>query len=92
MNQTRKYMGDPARGYARHEVRDPRVDAYLETAPDWQREIMQRVRKLLHEADPEMDETIKRTIQPYFVLQGNVACPAATRYMSGALAPLVRQP
>lgn len=53
--------------------RDPRVDAYLDAAPDWQREIMARVRDLLHEADPEIEETIKRTVQPYFVLQGNVA-------------------
>jgi hypothetical protein len=34
---------------------------------------MQRVRDLLHEADPELEETIKRTVQPYFVLQGNIA-------------------
>jgi hypothetical protein len=54
-------------------MRDPRVDAYLDAAPDWQREIMQRVRDLLHEADPAIEETIKRTVQPYFVLQGNVA-------------------
>ena len=27
----------------------------------------------LHEADAELEETIKRTVQPYFVLQGNVA-------------------
>jgi hypothetical protein len=53
--------------------KDPRVDAYLDAAPDWQREIMERVRDLLHEADPELTETIKRTVQPYFVLQGNVA-------------------
>ena len=53
--------------------KDPLVDAYLDAAPDWQREIMQRVRDLLHEADPELEETIKRTVQPYFVLDGNVA-------------------
>jgi hypothetical protein len=54
-------------------AKDPRVDAYLDAAPDWQRAIMQRVRDLLHEADPELEETIKRTVQPYFVLRGNVA-------------------
>ena len=52
---------------------EPRVDDYIDSAPDWQREIMQRVRELLHEADPEVEETIKRTVQPYFVLDGNVA-------------------
>jgi len=54
-------------------MRDPRVDAYLEAAPPWQGEIMARVRDLLHDADPAIEETIKRTIQPYFVLEGNVA-------------------
>lgn len=54
-------------------MRDKRVDAYLDGAPEWQREIMAKVRDLLHAADPEIEETIKRTVQPYFVLQGNVA-------------------
>ena len=54
-------------------VRNPRVDAYLEAAPDWQRDVMERVRDLLHQADPEIEETIKRSVQPYFVLHGNVA-------------------
>jgi hypothetical protein len=60
-------------------ARDDRVDAYLERLPDWQRETLQRVRDLLHEADPEMTETIKRTVQPYFVLDGNVAAFLAAR-------------
>ncbi|WP_151081669.1 DUF1801 domain-containing protein [Nocardioides cynanchi] len=58
---------------------DPRVDDYLERLPEWQRETLQRVRDLLHEADPEMTETIKRTVQPYFVLEGNVAAFLAAR-------------
>jgi hypothetical protein len=53
-------------------VNDPRVDAYLDGLPAWQREIFGRVRDLVHEADPEVEETIKRTVQPYFVLDGNV--------------------
>jgi len=53
-------------------VKDPRVDAYLDDLPAWQREIFSRVRDLVHEADPEVEETIKRTVQPYFVLKGNV--------------------
>ena len=60
-------------------AKDPRVDAYLVAAPDWQREVMQRVRYLLHEADPELEETIKRTVQPYFVLQGNVIALLAAK-------------
>lgn len=53
-------------------VKEPRVDAYLDGLPAWQREIFSRVRDLVHEADPEVEETIKRTVQPYFVLDGNV--------------------
>jgi len=58
---------------------DPRVDDYLERLPDWQRETLQQVRDVLHRADPEMAETIKRSVQPYFVLDGNVAAFLAAR-------------
>ncbi len=60
-------------------VKDPRVDAYLDDLPTWQREICQRVRDLVHEADPEVSETIKRTVQPYFVLDGNICALLAAR-------------
>jgi hypothetical protein len=59
--------------------RDPRVDAYLDALPDWQRETLGRVREALHRTDPEMTETVKRTVQPYFVLDGNVAAFLAAR-------------
>jgi hypothetical protein len=58
---------------------DPRVDDYINALPDWQAAILMDVRRLLHEADPEMGETIKRTVQPYFVLHGNVAAFLAAR-------------
>jgi hypothetical protein len=60
-------------------VKDPRVDAYLDSLPAWQREIFSRVRDLVHEADPAVEETIKRTVQPYFVLDGNVIAFLAAR-------------
>lgn len=53
-------------------VKDPRVDTYLDGLPAWQREIFSQVRDLVHAADPKVEETIKRTVQPYFVLDGNV--------------------
>jgi hypothetical protein len=59
--------------------RDPRVDAYLEPLPTWQREVCSRLRGLIHAVDPEIEETIKRTVQPYFVLQGNVCALLAAR-------------
>jgi hypothetical protein len=34
---------------------------------------------LVHEADPEVTETIKRTKLPYFVLQGNVCALLAAK-------------
>jgi hypothetical protein len=67
--------------------RDPRVDAYLDPL------ICQDVRDIVHEADPEVVETIKRTVQPYFVLDGNVAALLAAKdhitvfLYDGGLAP-----
>ena len=58
---------------------DPRVDAYIASLPDWQQGICQQVRDLVHAADPDVVETIKRTRQPYFVLQGNVCALLAAR-------------
>jgi hypothetical protein len=60
-------------------VADPRVDAYIEGLPEWQREICRQVRELVHAADPGVEETIKRTVQPYFVLQGNICALLATK-------------
>lgn len=58
---------------------DPSVDAYIDALPDWQQEICHRVRELVHAADPEVEETIKRTVQPYFVLDGNICALLATK-------------
>ena len=51
---------------------DPGVDAYIEALPDWQQGICRQVRELIHAADRDVTETIKRTNRPYFVLQGNI--------------------
>jgi hypothetical protein len=58
---------------------DPRVDAYIDALPEWQQAICHEVRALVHAVDPELAETIKRTVQPYFVLQGNVCALLATK-------------
>ena len=60
-------------------ARDPRVDDYLAPLPEWQREVFERVRAVLHRTDPELTETIKRTVQPYFVCEGTVAAFLAAR-------------
>ena len=58
---------------------DPRVDAYIDSLPGWQQEICRQVRSLVHAADPEVTETVKRKIQPYFVLQGNICALLASK-------------
>ena len=59
--------------------KDPRVDAYIDPLPAWQRQICHAVRDLVHAADPAVEETIKRTVQPYFVLEGNICALLAAK-------------
>jgi hypothetical protein len=58
---------------------DPRVGQYIDALPDWQQAICHQVRELVHATDPEVAETIKRRVQPYFVLQGNICALLATK-------------
>ena len=58
---------------------DPRVDAYINTLPAWQQDICRRIRDLVHAADSDVVETIKRTRYPYFVLEGNVCALLAAK-------------
>ena len=58
---------------------DDRIDAYINGLPTWQRDICQNVRDLVHKADPGVTETIKRSFQPYFVLDGNICALLATK-------------
>lgn len=60
-------------------ARDPRVDAYINGLPDWQQAICREVRDLAHAADPEVTETVKRRVQPYFVLHGNICALLAAK-------------
>jgi hypothetical protein len=57
----------------------PEVDAYIEGLPPWQQEICRELREVIWAADPDIEETIKRSVQPYFVLQGNVCALLATK-------------
>jgi len=58
---------------------DPRVDAYIDALPEWQRTVCREVRDLVHAADPDVVETIKFRDRPYFVLQGNVCALLAAK-------------
>ena len=60
-------------------ARDPRVDDYIAGLPDWQQAICRRIRALVHAADPGVEETIKRSTRPYFVLDGNICALLATK-------------
>ena len=59
--------------------KDRRVDDYIDALPDWQRELCRRLRDLIHSADTAVTETIKRSVQPYFVLEGNVCALLAAK-------------
>jgi hypothetical protein len=74
-------------------IKDSLVDDYIDALPAWQQSICREVRDLVHAADPEVVETIKRTVQPYFVLEGNIAALLAAKdhvtvfLYDGGLAP-----
>lgn len=61
------------------ERRHPGVDAYIDALPAWQQDLCSELRELIRAADPDITETIKRSVQPYFVLDGNVCALLATR-------------
>jgi hypothetical protein len=58
---------------------DARVDQYINALPAWQQDICRRVRDLVHAADPDVAETIKRTNRPYFTLDGNICALLAAK-------------
>ena len=60
-------------------AKDPRVDAYIDSLPSWQQQVCRQVRELVHAADPAVGETIKRRVQPYFVLDGNICALLAAK-------------
>ena len=59
--------------------RHPGVDAYIDALPVWQQDVCRQLRELVHEAEPAIEETVKRRVQPYFVLQGNVCALLAAK-------------
>ena len=60
-------------------TKDPRIDDYIASLPSWQQAICKRVRALIHLAEPDICETIKRTTLPYFTLDGNVCALLASK-------------
>jgi hypothetical protein len=58
---------------------DSRVDDYINALPSWQQDICRQVRDLVHAADSNVTETIKRTNRPYFTLNGNICALLAAK-------------
>ncbi|HEX4300164.1 MAG TPA: YdeI/OmpD-associated family protein [Gammaproteobacteria bacterium] len=56
--------------------RDPRVDAYIAKSADFARPILKHIRKLVHQADPKIEETMKWSM-PTFTHDGIVCGMAA---------------
>jgi uncharacterized protein YdeI (YjbR/CyaY-like superfamily) len=55
---------------------DPRVDAYVENVAEFARPILRRLRKVVHEACPEAEETLKWRM-PTFTYRGKILCGMA---------------
>jgi hypothetical protein len=60
-------------------MRNPQINEFIDALPAWQKEMLDTVRRLLHEAEPKIEETIKRGDRPYFVLEGNVCAFQAAK-------------
>ena len=56
--------------------RDPRIDAYIEGAAPFAQPILSHVRDLVHEACPQVEETVKWGM-PTFVHAGGILCGMA---------------
>ena len=60
--------------------KDPRVDAYIDPLPAWQQaDLPARCATWSTRPTPRSIETIKRTVQPYFVLEGNICALLAAK-------------
>ena len=55
---------------------DPRIDAYIDKQADFARPILEHVRAAVHEACPEVEETMKWSM-PTFVYGGGILCGMA---------------
>ena len=55
------------------------IDVFINALPVWQQKICLRIRQLVHEAEPSIEKTIKRSDRPYFILQGNICALQATK-------------
>ncbi|MCB9080666.1 MAG: YdeI/OmpD-associated family protein [Lewinellaceae bacterium] len=57
-------------------MRDPRVDAYIIKAAPFAQPLLSHLREIVHQAIPDIDETIKWGF-PHFMYQGAILCNMA---------------
>ncbi len=55
---------------------DPRIDAYIEESPEFAKPILTHIRKLVHKACPDVEETLKWSM-PHFDFKGPLCHMAA---------------
>jgi hypothetical protein len=60
-------------------TRDPRIDAYIQKSPDFSRPILDRLRALVHQGCPEVQETMKWSM-PFFEYKGLLCNMAAFKH------------
>ena len=72
-------IGGALDGGVSAQERHPGVDEYLAGLPPWQRRLGEELRDLIHEADPEIEETVQRRVRPYFRLDGTVCALLAAK-------------
>ncbi len=56
-----------------------KVDEYINALADWQQQICNKARNLIHRAEPGIKEEIKFTNRPYFTYKGNVCALLAAK-------------
>lgn len=57
-------------------VTDPRIDAYIEKAPDFAKLILEYLRATIHETCPDVQEDWKWSF-PHFMYNGKILCSMA---------------
>ncbi|HVV05741.1 MAG TPA: YdeI/OmpD-associated family protein [Puia sp.] len=74
---------------------DPRIDAYIQKSADFARPILEHIRKLVHKAYPNVEETVKWGM-PFFMNNGAILCNMAAFKEHCAFgfwnAPLLKDP
>src|SRR5258708_160412 len=61
-------------------TKDPRIDAYIAKSADFAKPILKHIRKLVHAACPDVEETLKWSM-PFFMHKGMLCSMAAFNHL-----------